>query len=88
MKSPLTGKRVRLILCTDTYTHLPAGLEGTVSFVDDTGTVHVHWDNGSRLGLCPDAGDRFEVIEPVRHRPSGDHELRHNMARWQRELKR
>ena len=29
---------------------LPRGTEGTVEHVDDMGTVHVHWDNGSRLG--------------------------------------
>ena len=53
---------MRLISCLDPITKLPPGLEGTVSFVDDAGTVHVEWDNGSRLGLCPDDGDRFEVI--------------------------
>jgi len=59
---PLVGKRVRLVRCNDQYTKLEPGTEGTVMFVDDTGTVHVHWDNGSRLGLCRDDGDEFEVI--------------------------
>jgi hypothetical protein len=58
----LKGKRVRLVRCTDRYTHLPVGLEGTIAFVDDTGTVHVAWDNGSRLGLCLDAGDEYEIL--------------------------
>jgi hypothetical protein len=59
---PLTGRRVRLVRCNDPYTQLPPGCEGTVRFVDDTGTVHIWWDNGSSLGLCPDAGDQFEVL--------------------------
>ena len=58
----LEGKRVRLIRCDDPYTKLAPGQEGTVLFTDDTGTVHIQWDNGSRLGLCPDAGDRFEIL--------------------------
>ncbi len=28
----------------------PQGTEGSVMFVDDTGTVHVKWDTGSTLG--------------------------------------
>jgi hypothetical protein len=51
MTSPLIGKRVRLIRCNDRYTKLPPGI-----------AVHVVWDNGSRLGLCADDGDQFEVI--------------------------
>lgn len=30
---------------------VPVGTEGTVSLVDDIGTVHVKWDNGSSLGV-------------------------------------
>lgn len=59
----LVGKRVRLIYCSDPYTLLKSGDEGTVTFVDDRGTVHVNWDNRSGLGLVEEAGDRFEVIE-------------------------
>lgn len=59
----LVGKRVRLIYCSDPYTLLKSGDEGTVTFVDDWGTVHVNWDNRSGLGLVEEAGDRFEVIE-------------------------
>ena len=47
------GDRVRLIYTTDEYTRLETGSEGTVSFVDSLGTVHVDWDNGSKLGLIP-----------------------------------
>lgn len=58
----LVGKRVRLIRCNDPYTKLLPGMEGTVCRIDDIGTVHVKWDNGSRLGMCEDDGDMFAVV--------------------------
>lgn len=35
----------------DPHTRLKPGDRGTVSFIDDTGTVFVDWDSGSRLGV-------------------------------------
>ena len=45
------GTRVELIRMNDPYTKLKPGDQGTVSCVDDTGTVFVNWDNGSSLGV-------------------------------------
>ncbi len=45
------GTRVELISMNDPYAHIPEGTKGTVSCVDDTGTIHVNWDNGSGLGI-------------------------------------
>lgn len=45
------GTRVELIRMNDPYTTLKPGDQGTVSCVDDTGTVFVDWDNGSTLGV-------------------------------------
>lgn len=45
------GTRVELISMNDPYTKLKLGDQGTVSCVDDTGTVFVDWDNGSSLGV-------------------------------------
>lgn len=45
------GTRVELIRMNDPYTNLKPGDKGTVSYVDDTGTVFVNWDNGSSLGV-------------------------------------
>jgi len=47
----LTGRRIRLVHTDDPYTNLQPGAEGTVEFVDDAGTVHVKWDDGSTLGM-------------------------------------
>jgi hypothetical protein len=57
------GDRVRLLRTTDQHTRLQPGTEGTVTMIDAVGTVHVDWDDGSRLGMVAAAGDRFEVIK-------------------------
>jgi hypothetical protein len=59
------GARVRLVRCNDPYTELRPGALGTVTFVDDMGTVHVSWDDGHSLGLVREDGDRWEVIDDV-----------------------
>lgn len=58
----LLGKQIRLLFTNDPYTDLQAGTKGLVDFIDDAGTVHVKWDDGSRLGLVEDDGDCWEVI--------------------------
>ena len=45
------GTRVRLVHMSDPYTNLRQGDRGTVTMVDDIGTIHVNWDRGSMLGI-------------------------------------
>ena len=45
------GTRVMLIRMSDPYTNLRQGDQGTVTMVDDIGTIHVNWDRGSTLGV-------------------------------------
>ena len=45
------GTRVVLVKMNDDYSSLKAGDKGTVMMVDDIGTIHVDWDNGSSLGV-------------------------------------
>jgi hypothetical protein len=45
------GTKVKLIHMNDPYAVMPEGLNGTVSCVDDIGTVFVDWENGSKLGV-------------------------------------
>lgn len=59
------GTRVRLRETTDPYTELGPGDIGTVTMVDDLGTVHVAWDRGSSLGLVF-GDDQFEKAEEGR----------------------
>lgn len=47
------GDRVELVHTSDPQTRVKPGDRGTVRAVDGFGTVHVRWDNGSRLGLVP-----------------------------------
>lgn len=45
--------RVRLERMKDPYSKLTPGKSlGTVICVDDIGTIHVNWDEGSSLGVC------------------------------------
>jgi hypothetical protein len=60
-RKQLVGRRVRLIRCSDRFTRIEPGEEGTIVNVDDIGTTHVTWDNGVRLGLVPDQ-DEWEVL--------------------------
>ena len=44
------GCRVELT-CMDDFQAPPIGTKGTVRGVDDTGSIMVAWDNGSRLNV-------------------------------------
>ena len=44
------GCRVKLVEMDDKYAP-PIGTKGTVSFVDDTGSIFVNWDTGSSLAV-------------------------------------
>ena len=47
------GTRVELVHMSDPFnTKLTPGCRGTVSHVDDIGTIHVDWDCGSGLGIA------------------------------------
>ena len=47
----LPGTRVELLYMEDQQAP-PRGTKGTVLMVDDIGTIHVRWDNGSGLGVA------------------------------------
>lgn len=59
--SHLIGKRVQLISLKDPYTHIEYGTLGTIDHIDDTGTLFVNWDNGTKLGLIPGV-DQWKII--------------------------
>lgn len=54
------GTKVRLLGMEDIQAP-PVGTLGTVMFVDDIGTIHVRWENGSSLGLVW-GEDSFEEV--------------------------
>jgi hypothetical protein len=45
------GTKVKLVRMNDPYTHIPVGTVGVVTGVDDVGTIHAVWNNGSNLGI-------------------------------------
>lgn len=57
------GTRVELIQMNDPYTSLVPGDQGTVSDIDDTGTVFVAWERGSSLGLVFGEDHYKKVVE-------------------------
>jgi uncharacterized Zn ribbon protein len=61
IKNLKIGQKVRAIKIEDPYTEIEAGSEGTITFIDDFGTIHVKWDSGRTLGIIPEV-DKYEVI--------------------------
>lgn len=47
-----SGCRVELVRMDDPYRKMIPGEQGTVTGVDDIGTIHVAWDCGSGLGIA------------------------------------
>lgn len=54
------GTRIQMVKMDDPYHPVPPGTYGTVRFVDDVGTIHTAWDNGSSLGVCLEV-DRINI---------------------------
>ena len=57
------GTRIVLDRMGDDPRPIASGTKGTVIRVDDIGTVHCAFDNGSKLGLVP-GEDAFHKIAP------------------------
>lgn len=55
------GMRLECIRMPEEKYPVPKGTKGTVILVDDAGTIHVQWDNGSSLGLIPNV-DKFKKL--------------------------
>jgi len=56
--------RVELVSMNDPHTTLKPGDRGTVTDVDDIGTVFVKWDNGSGLGVAY-GEDQIKIVPPI-----------------------
>lgn len=55
------GTRIELLSTMDDVQAVEGGTQGTVTGVDDMGTIHMSWDNGRGLGLIP-GEDQFKVL--------------------------
>lgn len=58
------GTRIELIRMNDMQAVLPHTL-GTVDYVDDIGTIHMKWDNGSSLGII-EGEDEFVIVDELK----------------------
>lgn len=61
MDERLKGKRVMIIHMDDTQAP-PPGTHGTIKYTDGIGQIHVNWDNGSRLAICP-INDTYQIFD-------------------------
>lgn len=59
------GTKIRLTHMDDMQAP-PVGTLGIISCVDDIGTIHVKWENGSTLGVVPEV-DQWEVVKSPIH---------------------
>ncbi|TCL60565.1 uncharacterized protein DUF4314 [Kineothrix alysoides] len=61
------GCRIILESMDDPYVKIPIGTKGTVSSVDDVGTIHVHWDTGHHLGIVygEDTCRKLHMVEII-----------------------
>lgn len=56
------GTKIECIKMNDPYNPIPSGTKGEVDHVDDIGTIHMKWENGSSLGIIVGEDD-FKVIQ-------------------------
>lgn len=69
------GTRLELTEDMDDIQGLKSGSQGVVSFIDDIGTIHMKWDNGSTLGIVHNV-DKYNIINlPEREITEVDHDL-------------
>ena len=55
------GTKIQLISMRDEKYPVLPGTVGEVTHIDDLGSVHVKWQNGSSLALIPEV-DSFRVV--------------------------
>ncbi len=55
------GTVIRMINMADNIAPVPCGTIGRVVIIDDAGSIHMNWDNGSGLAII-EGVDEFEVI--------------------------
>lgn len=57
------GDRVMVISMPEDPRPVPPMTEGTVSYIDDAGQIHVIWDNGQTLALIPEVDEYIKLCE-------------------------
>lgn len=60
-KQYLVGTKIQLISMRDEKYPILPGTIGEVTHIDDMGSIHMKWQNGSSLALIPEV-DSFNVV--------------------------
>lgn len=68
------GTQVICHKMSDPCQPVPVGTRGKVESVDDEGIIHVHWENGSSLGLSADIDD-FSIAQDDDNEQEQDDEM-------------
>lgn len=55
------GTKIQLISMRDERYPVLPGTVGEVTHIDDMGTIHMKWENGSSLAIIPEV-DSFKVV--------------------------
>jgi len=66
------GTRIELVSMDDPYSKLRPGDRGTVTGVDDTGTIFANWDRGSGLGIVYGVDQARRVEAEIRYETGAD----------------
>ena len=59
------GTTIKCLQMNDPFHPVPPGTIGVVEHVDDMGTIHMNWENGSTLALIY-GEDRFKKLNPIK----------------------
>ena len=63
-KYPVGTKLQLISMRNETYRFLP-GTVGEVTHIDDAGSIHMRWENGSSLALIPEI-DSFQTVSEAK----------------------
>ena len=63
-KYPVETKLQLISMRNETYPVLP-GTVGEVTHIDDAGSIHMRWENGSSLALIPEI-DSFQTVSEAK----------------------
>ena len=61
LNKELKGKRLRLIQMNNEPNPVQPGTERTIYYVDNAGTIHLKWDDGSLLGVIIGL-DEYQIL--------------------------
>ena len=59
------GTKIQLISMRDEKYPILPGTVGVVTHIDDAGSIHMRWENGSSLALIPEI-DSFQTISEAK----------------------